>query len=66
MPMLTHTDPHGPHNPMQIILCDLSEPDSVKACAAAITSKVSSLDILVNNAGILVLTAPLAPTCTPS
>jgi len=51
---------------MQIILCDLSEPDSVKACAAAITSKVSSLDILVNNAGIMVLTAPLAPTCTPS
>ena len=33
--------------------CDLADPDSVVACANAITSKFSSIDVILTNAGIM-------------
>jgi NAD(P)-dependent dehydrogenase (short-subunit alcohol dehydrogenase family) len=37
---------------VEVMLCDLAEPDSVRAFATAFKSKHKSLHLLVNNAGI--------------
>ena len=36
----------------EIVLCDLSEPTSVRAAAAELTERLERLDVLVNNAGL--------------
>lgn len=44
---------NNPDLKLDILVCDLSDLDSVKACAATFLKQNDSLDLLINNAGIM-------------